>query len=130
MNRDEPEKIDQTCNVCGSRIEVGSAWSRCSNRDCITRDTDGLNEPPYDGLPSVSTDATGEELLHYWELRALKAQEDGPRQNDIDSAAKQKLAEYMTAEDPNVLCDKKAAVNALLPFSSYDGWGELKEADP
>lgn len=126
MNRDKPEKIDKRCNVCGSKIELGSAWSQCSNRDCITRNTKGLNKQAYDHLPKLSTDATDEEIATYWEARALAAEDDGPTQDEIDEAVVDAYEAFKTANREEVATAKNGALKALLPFSSYAGFGELR----
>jgi hypothetical protein len=128
MNRDKPEKIDQYCNVCGSTIEVGSAWSRCSNRDCITRHGDALNEAPYDDLPSLDTDATDEEIAAYWEQRARLTEDDGPSQEAVDDAVEEAYRAFKNAPGYEEATEKNGAVKALLPLSSYSGWGALRMA--
>jgi hypothetical protein len=119
MNRDESEEIDQQCNVCGSNIEVGSAWSRCSNRDCPTRDR----------RASLGTDATGTEIAdHYKEqMNELQTQLDnGLSEQAIKDAALAAFEKYVTAEDR--VTAEEAEVRADTYLEHLDvGWGWLKE---
>lgn len=121
MNRDEPERTDKPCNVCETGyVEVGSAWSRCSNRDCPTRSRDN----------NLSTDASDEEIADYWQERALDAEQDGPGQDEVDEAVRAAYKAFKTADDHEAATQKNGAVQALMPLSSYSGWGDLRmEAD-
>lgn len=126
MNRDTPEKTDVDCNVCGSAVEVGSAWSRCSNSGCITRETDFGNEKPYDGLPSLSTDASDEDIITYWEARALAAEDDGPTQQEVDEKIESSYRQFKNAADADGASHYNGEVTGILPLSSYDGFGDLR----
>lgn len=117
MNRDRPEPTDKPCNVCESgNVEVGSAWSRCSNRNCVTRDRDN----------NLSTDSTDEEIATYWKERALDAEQDGPSQETVDEAVREAYSAFKSADDHEAATQKNGAVQALMPLSSYSGWGDLR----
>jgi hypothetical protein len=112
MNKENSEKIDQDCNVCGSAIEVGSAWSQCSNRHCPTRVNDS----------SLSTDATANDVFEYFDDLLL----DHFHEDEADSAIEQYYRKFLSADSHDDTKELEGAVNALLSFSSYSGWGELR----
>lgn len=117
MNRDPPEPTDKSCNVCDTgHVEVGSAWSRCSNRNCPTRQRD---------CP-LSTDSDPDEIAEWWKIQAAEEQEDGPSQEEVDEAVREAYSDFKSAPGHDTATQKNGAVKALLPLSSYDGWGELQ----
>jgi hypothetical protein len=74
MNKESTEEIDQQCKVCDANIEVGSAYSQCSNRDCPTRDRN----------TSLSTDATTEEMAKYIVAQRVRKMNLPTKDMDID----------------------------------------------
>lgn len=63
MNQENWEESESECNVCGEPIEIGSAASRCSNRNCLTRTRYGMG---------LSTDSSPEDIAHCLVSHALK----------------------------------------------------------
>jgi hypothetical protein len=119
MNRDEPKEIDQQCNVCGSNIEVGSAWSQCSNRNCPTRGRD----------VSLDTDADGTEITQYYkeQMGELQSQLDaGLSEQAIKDAALAAFEKYVTADDRVAAEEAEIRANTYLEHVDT-GWGWLKE---
>lgn len=119
MNQDKPEKIDQQCNVCGSNIEIGSAWSQCSNIECPTRDRD----------VSLDTDADDIEIAEYYkkQMKELQSQLDaGLSEQAIKDAALAAFEKYVTAVDRETA--EAAEIRADTYLEHVDvGWGWLKE---
>lgn len=113
MNREEWEVSENSsCNICGSAVEIGSASSRCSNRDCITRSNFGIGSP--------STDWDAEDLQSWYEQRDLIEREK------IDDAVESTYDEFKRADDYELVNDKVAEMSALFPFSSYEGLGDVR----
>lgn len=109
MNRDEPEEIDQQCNVCGSNIEVGSAWSRCSNRGCITRERGS----------SIGTDATAMDVHEYYQER------DTIERERVDEEVEDLARGFLEADSWDEADRIEQQILSLLQFSSFDGVGDL-----
>lgn len=119
MNRDTPEESDEDCNVCGSAIEVGSAWARCSNRTCLTRERDC----------SLGTDATDAELAEYWEQQAAELQSelnDAITKEELRQNALDAFDDYVHAESRIDAEEAEARVNVYLSHLDV-GWGWVNE---
>jgi hypothetical protein len=118
MNRDKPEKTDKPCNVCETGVvEVGSAWSRCSNRSCITR-RNGNN---------LSTDSTAEEQAEYWEKRAREAEKQTAlTREQAEEEALRAFANYIRAESRADAEETEIRADVYLDHTDK-GWGWLKE---
>jgi len=110
MNKENWQKSSKDCNVCGEPVEIGSASSRCSNRDCPTR---------HRSSP-LSTSSDAQDVYEYFESK------DTLERNTVDSAVKKAYKAFKHAGDPEVATSKQGAVQALLRLSSYDGWGDLR----
>lgn len=120
MNRDEPEKTDKECNVCDTGVvEVGSAWSRCSNRGCLTRERDN----------NLSTDSTPEEVAEYWKDRALTAEgrlDDALHESEIRMNALDAFEDFIEAESRVDAEEAEIRCDTYLEHLDV-GWGWLKE---
>lgn len=116
---DHTRETDKDCNVCGSVVEiVNHAASQCSDHTCLTRERSN----------DISTDSTASEVQDYY-LERLKEMRDGcVRIDDIDDAVEDAYDTFKAAGRNETASSKRASVDALLPFSSYDGWGDLKMA--
>lgn len=114
---DHTRETDKDCNVCGSAVEiVNHAASQCSNRNCLTRERSN----------DISTDSSASDVQDYY-LERLKEMRDGcVRIDNIDDAVEDYYEAFKEAGAMETATGKRAKVNALLPFSSYDGWGDLK----
>jgi len=118
MNRDKPEKTDKPCNVCDDGfVEVGSAWSQCSNRDCLTRDNDN----------NLSTDSTPEERAEYWKNRALESEsQTALTVEEVEEAAVDAFEDYLFAERREDAQEAEIRANVYLSHTDK-GWGWLNE---
>jgi len=118
MNRDKPEKTDKPCNVCDTGVvEVGSAWSQCSNRSCITRRS-GNN---------LSTDSTAEEVAEYWEERTREAErETALTTEEMKHEALEAFKDYVRAESRTDAEEAEIRADTYLSHLEV-GWGWLKE---
>jgi len=111
MNRGSTRTTDKNCNVCRSAVEiVGNAATQCSNRHCITRDRDN----------NLGTDATASEVAEHYQAK------DTVEREEIDEHVRQAYREFKHADHHDKATAKNGAVKALLPLSSYSGWGDLK----
>jgi len=111
MNRTSTRETDADCNICGESVEiVDNAASRCSNRRCVTRDRDN----------NLSTDATAQEVAEYYQSR------DVVKTSEIDRNLKQEYKQFKRSNDHKTATKKNGAIKALLEFSSYVGFGELR----
>lgn len=111
MNRGSTRTTDKNCNVCQSAVEiVGNAATQCSNRHCITRDRDN----------NLGTDASASEVAEYYQAK------DTVECEEIDEHVRQAYREFKHADHHDKATAKNGAVKALLPLSSYSGWGDLK----
>lgn len=86
MNPTNWSESDKDCNVCGSSVEVGSASSRCSNRDCPTRDRN----------TSLKTDSTDAEIATFYVRRRARVMDFDRK--DIDMGAEELAARAMAGE--------------------------------
>jgi hypothetical protein len=117
MNKTNWTETDADCNVCGSSVEVGSATSRCSNRNCITRERDN----------SLSTDSTDEEIAEYW--RELAIERDQNTALTVDAAEEMALNEfenYIRADSRAEAEEAEIRADVYLDHTDK-GWGWLKE---
>jgi len=104
-------KTDKDCNVCGHAVEiVCNAASQCSNRHCITRDRDN----------NLATDATAEEVAKYYKSK------DTIERERIDEAIEQHYKDFKNAASYDGASQANGAVKALLEFSSYSGFGDIR----
>lgn len=110
-SEDWTESEHQTCNICDSPIEIGSASSRCSNRNCLTRRRDN----------TLSTDASAMDVAEWF--REL----DPIARDEVDSAVERRYQDYRRASTAQEMHRLHGQVDALLGFSSYEGWGALAE---
>lgn len=114
MNRENWSETDKDCNVCGSAVEVGTASSRCSNRNCPTREGAGIHSS------NVSTDSTAQDVYEHFKSK------DTIERERVDGAVEEAYREFKNADSHEKATTKNGAVKALLPLSSYSGFGELR----
>lgn len=121
MNRDEFKKSEtSSCNVCGAAVEIGSATSRCSDRNCLTRDRDN----------NLSTSSEPVEIIEYWKGRAKSAEgelDTALTRDELRQEALDAFGDYMTADSR--VDAEEAEIRCDTYVEHLDvGWGWIKEA--
>jgi len=120
MNRENWTVAENSsCTVCGAAVEVGTATSRCSDRNCITRDRDN----------NLSTDSDKDEVIDYWKDRCREAEGElshALTREEIREAALSAFEDYIYAD--NRTDAEGAEIRADTYLSHLDkGWGWLRE---
>jgi len=100
-----------SCSVCESAIETGSASSRCSNRDCITRDRDN----------DLTAASNASDVYEYYKNR------DVVSEDDIIERLQSEYRQYKNNTNMIERTELNGRIEALRLLLGWS-WGDVKAA--